>query len=88
MLNTSHQNCISLFYDVTCMFSNLKKKNCCCIIIIIITVTESAEKNFVGDFNSNKDAFIMFNWSFHPSPKKACFLKSKHPTWKFEKINK
>ena len=36
------------------MFSNLKKKNCCCIIIIIIIIAESAEKNFVSDFNSIK----------------------------------
>ena len=54
MLNTLQQNCISLFYDVTWMFSNLKKKNCRCIIIVIITITESADKNFVGDSNAIK----------------------------------
>ena len=83
MLNTPHQIFISLFNDVTCMFSNLMKKNCFIIIInIIITITESAEKNFVSNFNPNKNAFIMFNWSFHPSPKKVYFLKSKHRIWK------
>ena len=69
MFNTSHQNCISFFYDATSMFTNLKKTDCCIIIIIIIIIiTESAEKNFAGDFNSIKmhllfcliGAFILF----------------------------
>ena len=62
---------LALFYNATCIFSNLKKN--CCIVVIVIIITESTEKNLVGDFNSNKNASIVFNFSFYSFPKKEFF---------------